>query len=342
MLVSEFDYHLPKELIAQIPADKRDESRLLILGRNTGEIKETIFKKIVNILNSGDLLVLNETKVIPARIYGKLNNTGASVELLLLREIENNIWEALSRPGRKLKTGVIVNFIGAQGKILERKESGIRIVEFEGKNVKELLQEQGEIALPPYIRSKQADINRYQTVYAKKNGAIAAPTAGLHFTPELIKEIENKGIEIHKIALHSGLGTFRPVKEEFVEKHKMYCEEYEINEKVALAVNKAKLKNRRIIAGGTTVVRALESQAINKNNGMWQIKPGKGMTDLYIYPGYDFKIVDTIITNFHLPKSTLLMLVCAFASNQFIFNAYDYAVKNKFRFYSFGDAMLIQ
>lgn len=357
MLVSDFDYNLPKELIAQVPADKRDESRLLMLNRKTGEIQESIFREIVNLLNPGDLLVLNETKVIPARIFGHCsaeacprqtnllginpNATGRMVELLLLREIENNIWEVLSRPAKKLKPGVTVRFKEAEALILESKESGIRIVKFLNTDVHQLLQEQGEIALPPYIRSKQADINRYQTVYAKKEGAIAAPTAGLHFTPELLKEIENKGIEIEKLTLHSGLGTFRPVKEEIVEKHKMYYEEFEINEKVAQAVNKAKLENRRIIAGGTTVVRALESQAINKNNEMWQIKPNKGMTDLYIYPGYDFKIVDAMITNFHLPKSTLLMLVCAFTSKENIFNAYNYAIKNNFRFYSFGDAMFI-
>jgi len=341
MLVSDFDYNLPKEIIAQVPADKRDESRLLMLNRKTGEIQESVFREIVNLLNPGDLLLLNETKVIPARIYGTLDGKNSKVELLLLREIENNVWEVLSRPAKKLKPGVTVKFKDAQALILESKESGIRIVKFQNTDVHQLLQEQGEIALPPYIRSKQADINRYQTVYAKKEGAIAAPTAGLHFTPELLKEIENKGIEIEKLTLHSGHGTFRPVKEELVEKHKMYYEEYEINEKVAQAVNKAKLENQRIIAGGTTVVRALESQAINKNNGIWQIEPNKGMTDLYIYPGYDFKIVDAMITNFHLPKSTLLMLVCAFTSKEYIFNAYDYAIKNNFRFYSFGDAMLI-
>jgi S-adenosylmethionine:tRNA ribosyltransferase-isomerase len=341
MLVAEFDYHLPKELIAQFPTEKRDESRLLILNRKTGEISETIFREIVNILREKDLLVLNNTKVIPARIYGKLDGTEKIVELLLLREIENNIWEVLSRPARKLKTGVVVKFDGAQAQILDRKELGIRIVKFDGKDVRELLLSQGEVALPPYIKSKVSDINRYQTVYAQKEGAIAAPTAGLHFTQDLLKKLETKGIETVKLTLHSGLGTFRPVKEELIEKHKMYYEELEITREIADTVNRAKNEKRRVIAGGTTVVRALESQAFCQSN-IGQIKPNKGMTDLYIYPGYEFKIVDAILTNFHLPKSTLLMLVCAFASKKFIFNAYDYAIKNKFRFYSFGDAMLIQ
>jgi S-adenosylmethionine:tRNA ribosyltransferase-isomerase len=340
MLVSDFNYYLPKKLIAQIPADMRDESRLLLLNRKTGEIKETIFKGILDLLNAGDILVLNETKVIPARIYGTLDGKNSKIELLLLKEIENNIWEALSRPARKLIPGTIVKFKEAQAQIIESKESGIRIVQFKGKNVKELLSEQGEVALPPYITSRAADINRYQTVYAKKDGAIAAPTAGLHFTPELLKEIEKKGIEVQKITLHIGLGTFRPVMEELVENHKMYFEEYEVSKTVAMAVNKAKEEKRRVIATGTTVVRTLESQAY-QSNGAWNIKANKGMTDLYIYPGYNFKIVDAILTNFHLPQSTLLMLVCAYATRDYIFKAYDYAIRNNFRFYSFGDAMFI-
>jgi S-adenosylmethionine:tRNA ribosyltransferase-isomerase len=341
MLVSAFDYHLPKELIAQVPADIREESRLLIMDRRNGEIKETIFRNIIDLLRAGDLFVLNDTKVIPARIYGKLNGKDKEVELLLFREIEHNIWEALSRPARKLKVGVTVRFHNASAKIIDRKDSGVRIVEFICDDVDKLLKEQGEIALPPYIQSRQADINRYQTVYAEKKGAIAAPTAGLHFTPKLLQTIEDKGIEIQKITLHAGLGTFRPVKVEQIEEHKMYYEEYEISKNVADAVNKAKKENRRVIAGGTTVVRTLESQAFYNDN-IGQIKANKGMTDLYIYPGYNFKIVDAILTNFHLPKSTLLMLVSAFASREYIFNAYNYAITNKFRFYSFGDAMFIQ
>ncbi|MEO0084945.1 MAG: tRNA preQ1(34) S-adenosylmethionine ribosyltransferase-isomerase QueA [candidate division WOR-3 bacterium] len=341
MLVSEFDYNLPKELIAQQPSEKRDESRLLVLNRKTGEIKETIFKHIIDYLLPNDLLVLNETRVIPARIYGELDKTGGKIELLLLREIGNNVWEALSRPARKLKPGTLVKFSDASAKILERKESGIRVVEFYGLDVKELLSKHGEIALPPYIRQKPTDINRYQTVFAQKNGAVAAPTAGLHFTNELLADIKNKGIEIQRIILHSGLGTFRPVKAELVENHKMYSEEFEISPQTAEAINKAKIAKRRVIAVGTTVVRALETQATFQNNGVWQITPKTGLTDLYIYPGYEFKIIDAIITNFHLPKSTLLMLVCAFADKKYIFNAYQYAIEKKFRFYSFGDAMFI-
>ncbi|MCX8014981.1 MAG: tRNA preQ1(34) S-adenosylmethionine ribosyltransferase-isomerase QueA [candidate division WOR-3 bacterium] len=341
MLVSEFDYYLPKELIAQEPVKNRDESRLLMLNRKTGEIHETIFKQIIDYLQPNDLLVLNETKVIPARIYGKLNKTGGKVELLLLQEIADNVWEALSRPARKLKPGTVVNFLDAQARILERKESGIRVVEFIGKDVKDLLNEQGEIALPPYIQKKPTDISRYQTVYAQKNGAVAAPTAGLHFTNELLERIRNKGIEIQKIILHCSLGTFRPVKEALVEKHKMHSEEFEITPETAEAINSAKRAERRIVAVGTTVVRALETQATFKINNTWQITPKTGVTDLYIYPGYEFKIIDAMITNFHLPKSTLLMLVCAFAKKEYIFNAYQYAIKNRFRFYSFGDAMFI-
>ncbi|MBS4015808.1 MAG: tRNA preQ1(34) S-adenosylmethionine ribosyltransferase-isomerase QueA [Candidatus Latescibacteria bacterium] len=341
MLVKEFDYNLPQEMIAQQPLEHREQSRLLMLQRYSGKISEIIFKDIIDYLKLGDLLVLNQTRVIPARIYGNLATTNKRVELLLLRNIKNNTWEALSRPARKLKVGVMVNFEGASAKIVERKESGVRIVEFSGKSVGELMSEQGEIALPPYIKSEVRDFERYQTVYAQNPGAIAAPTAGLHFTPELLDKIRAKGIEIEKIVLHAGLGTFRPVQVDTVEKHTMYYEEFEITDQNAQKINQVKQENRRIIACGTTVVRALESQAIINEQGMSQIKPMRGLTNLYIYPGYGFKIVDAMITNFHLPKSTLLMLVSAFSSKENIFNAYEYAIKNKFRFYSFGDAMFI-
>lgn len=342
MLVKEFDYDLPKELIAQKPADKRDASRLLLLSRTDGQIQEGFFKDIVKFLIKDDLLVLNETKVIPARIFGNLEkNPNKLVELLLLREIEDNIWEALARPAKKLQVGVVLKFKDATATILERKESGIRVVRFEGKNVISLLEEKGEIALPPYIKSAGADIKRYQTVYAKNPGSVAAPTAGLHFTTELLNEIESKGVEIKKITLHAGLGTFRPVQVETVEHHKMYFEEFELNQDVADSINRAKREKRRVIAVGTTVVRTLESQALDNTDGIWQVRPHQGMTDLYIYPGYKYKIIDALITNFHLPKSTLLMLICAFAPKQFIFNAYQYAIKNQFKFYSFGDAMFI-
>lgn len=341
MLVKDFDYYLPDELIAQNPAEKREQSRVLLLARKTGKISETVFQNIIDYFNKGELLVLNETKVIPARIFGKLENTERQVELLLLRNIKNNTWEALSRPARKLKAGITIYFEGAQAKIVERRESGVRIVEFSGRSVTELMQAQGEIALPPYIKNKNADMHRYQTVYAREPGAVAAPTAGLHFTPELLNDIENKGVEIVKITLHAGLGTFRPVQVDTVEDHQMYYEDFEISEPAANAVNLAKKENRKIIACGTTVVRALESQSYNSTQGLHQIKPDKGMTNLYIYPGYEFKIVDAMITNFHLPKSTLLMLVSAFSNRENIFNAYTYAIKSKFRFYSFGDAMFI-
>jgi S-adenosylmethionine:tRNA ribosyltransferase-isomerase len=339
VLVKEFDYYLPPELIAQEPKDRRDESRLLILSKETGAIKEGIFRDIINYLKTGDVLVLNQTRVIPARIYGQTNDK--KVELLLLRPLQDQIWEVLSKPARKLKPGVIVKFEGAEAKVLERKPTGIRVVEFVGKPVPELLKEIGEIPLPPYIKKPLQEISRYQTVYAQKNGSIAAPTAGLHFTQELLTKLAQRGIEILKITLHAGLGTFRPVKTTIVEEHKVPGEEFEITEEVALRINHAKIEGRRIVATGTTVVRALESQAKAKKGKVWQLRPVQGMTDLFIYPGYEFKIVDALITNFHLPKSSLLMLVCAFCPKEYVMRAYDYAIRNKFRFYSLGDAMFI-
>ncbi|MDW7988301.1 MAG: tRNA preQ1(34) S-adenosylmethionine ribosyltransferase-isomerase QueA, partial [candidate division WOR-3 bacterium] len=327
MLVKDFDYELPKELIAQEPSQKRDESRLLVLARSTGEIQEGIFRDIINYLNKNEVLVLNQTRVIPARIYGDINDR--KVELLLIRRLSENIWEALARPARKLKPGTIVKFKSGEAKIVERKPTGIRIVEFIGVAPEELLRKEGEIALPPYINNPSIDINRYQTVYAQKNGSVAAPTAGLHFTEELLEKIKDKGVEILKITLHASLGTFRPVKAEKVEEHKMYEEEFELPEDVAQKINEAKLEGRRVIAVGTTVVRTLEAQAKFKKGNVWQVVPEKGSTDLFIYPGYEFKIVDAMITNFHLPKSTLLMLVCAFASKEYIFRAYEYAIKNR-------------
>lgn len=337
MLTSEFDYNLSKELIAQEPIAKRDESRLLILNRQTGEITETVFHEILNYLSPDDILVLNDTKVIPARIFGMLDNN-RKVELLLLRQIEPGIWETLSRPARKVKPGIKIKFGSLEADVLERKESGIRIVKFSPNGVKRMLSEYGEIALPPYIRKQCEDINRYQTIYGDKEGAIAAPTAGLHFTEELLQSIRAKGIETVFLTLHAGLGTFRPVKVDTVEEHKMYPEEFEISQEAAGKINQAKTENKRVIAVGTTVVRALEAQSKDSTK---KIKPGKGLTNLYIYPGYEFKIVDALITNFHLPKSTLLMLVSAFADKAQIFQAYEYAIQHKFRFYSFGDAMMI-
>lgn len=341
MLVRDFDYFLPQELIAQTPFEKRDASRLLLLERQSGKISESLFSDITDFLRPGDLMVLNQTRVIPARIFGKLSNTGYEVELLLLRNIKDNIWEILSRPARKVKVGVTVNFNGARAKIIERKDSGVRIVEFTGKSVDDLMQEQGTIALPPYIKTDIKDIERYQTIYAKTPGAIASPTAGLHFTNELLDKLQAKGIQIQKITLHAGLGTFRPVLVEKVEDHQMYYEEFEISESVAQAVNKAKRENRRVIACGTTVVRALESQSYFNLSRIGQVNAFSGLTNLYIYPGYEYKLIDAMITNFHLPKSTLLMLVSAFTSKENIFKAYQYAIQNRFRFYSFGDAMFI-
>ncbi|MEO0132292.1 MAG: tRNA preQ1(34) S-adenosylmethionine ribosyltransferase-isomerase QueA [candidate division WOR-3 bacterium] len=339
MLVKEFDYELPKELIAQEPAPKRDESRLLVLERKTGKIAEGIFRNLIGYLNNGDVLVLNQTRVIPARIYGNLD--GKQVEFLLIRKVKKNIWEALARPAKKLKPGVIVKFKTGEVRVIELKPSGIRIVEFIGAEAEELIKKEGMIALPPYIKNSAVDLERYQTVYAQRNGAVAAPTAGLHFTSELLEKIEEHGVEILKITLHASLGTFRPVKVERVEDHTMYEEELEITEDVAQRINQAKLEGRRVIAVGTTVVRALEAQAQVRRNNTWQVVPNKGFTNLFIYPGYEFKIVDALITNFHLPKSTLLMLICAFAPMEYVFQAYDYAIRNRFRFYSFGDAMFI-
>uniref|UniRef100_A0A7C6AAP0 S-adenosylmethionine:tRNA ribosyltransferase-isomerase n=1 Tax=candidate division WOR-3 bacterium TaxID=2052148 RepID=A0A7C6AAP0_UNCW3 len=341
MLTKEFDYYLPKELIAQSPIPNRDESRLLILSRQTGEITETIFREIVNHLSPTDLLVLNDTKVIKARIFGVLDSA-RKIELLLLREIEPGIWETLARPARKVKPGSKIKFGQYEARVIERKETGVRIVKFSTEYVNNLLNEYGEIALPPYIKNKCADINRYQTIYGTKEGAIAAPTAGLHFTCELLQKIRGKGITTVFLTLHCSLGTFRPIKVDKVEEHKMYPEEFEISSEAAAVINQAKAENRRLVAVGTTVVRALEARAFqNPKSGNWMVTAGTGLTNLYIYPGYQFKIVDALITNFHLPKSTLLLLVCAFADREKIFKAYDYAIAHRFRFYSFGDAMMI-
>lgn len=350
MLITEFDYQLPKELIAQEPLKIRDESRLLVLDRKDGRIQETIFKRIGEYLKPGDVLVLNDTKVIPARLFGKISMDKSNhyaenkrVEILLLRERKEGIWETLTRPAKRFKPGTIIRFEKSQflARVLEREDSGVRILEFIPPQIDQLLKNEGLIPFPPYIRqASQKFANRYQTVFAKRKGAVAAPTAGLHFTRELLQELKTKEIEIVFITLHSSLGTFRPVKAETVEEHKMYPEEFELSDESSAIINQKKSRGSRIIAVGTTVVRSLEASAYFEDS-QWQVRPKKGMTDLYIYPGYEFKIVDGMITNFHLPKSTLLLLVCAFAKKEFIFNAYDFAIKNRFRFYSFGDAMLI-
>jgi S-adenosylmethionine:tRNA ribosyltransferase-isomerase len=336
--VSDFDYSLPIELIAQKPSPARDESRLMIIDRKTGNIEHKIFKDLTYFLTPADLLVLNDTQVIPARLHGK-KKTGGKIEILLLSRITDNVWEALVFPGRGTGVGTELSFGGGKltGKIVDRKESGTRIVDFKYKgNFWNILAELGETPLPPYIKEDLPEKERYQTIYAKKKGASAAPTAGLHFTEDLIKKIKDKGIRVCTVTLHTGLATFRPVKEEFVEDHEMYKEYYEISPEVAKEINDVKATGGRVVAVGTTTVRALESACGGRG-----VKAGAEETDLFIYPGYKFKAVDSIITNFHFPKSTLLMLVSAFANRELIFKAYEEAIKQKYRFYSFGDAMMI-
>ena len=340
MKVSDFKYELPEELIAQTPIQKRDESRLMVLDRKNKTIEHKVFKDIIDYLKPGDVLVRNNTKVIPARIYGK-KDTGANVEFLLLNNIEGDIWESIVRPGNKLHVGSKVIFGDGllKAEILEIMPGGTRKVKFKYDGIfNEILDQIGLMPLPPYIHEELKDKDRYQTVYAKYKGSAAAPTAGLHFTPELLKQIEDKGIIIANVTLHVGIGTFRPVKEETVEDHKMHSEHFYIKEEDVEKINKAKQEGRRVIAVGTTSCRVLESIA-DEETGM--VKRIEDDTKIFIYPGYKFKCIDGLITNFHLPESTLLMLVSAFANRDFILNAYKEAVKEKYRFFSFGDAMFI-
>ena len=340
MELSEFNYYLPEELIAQTPITKRDESRLMILNKETGEIEHKIFRNILDYLEPGDCLVRNNTKVIPARLYGK-KDTGANVEFVLLKNIEGDIWEAMVRPGNKLHVGAKVIFGDGllQAEILETLQDGTRKVKFTYNGIfNEILDKIGLMPLPPYIHESLQDNDRYQTVYAKYEGSAAAPTARLHFTEELLQEIEKKGVEIANVTLHVGIGTFRPVKEKNIEEHHMHTEHYYIKESDAKKINKAKESGHRIIAVGTTSCRVLETVA--DENG--KVKATEGDTQIFIYPGYKFKILDGLITNFHLPESTLLMLVSALAGKENIMNAYNEAVKEKYRFFSFGDAMLIK
>ena len=339
MKVSEFDYDLPEELIAQTPIAKRDQSRLMVLDRKSKTIEHKIFKDIIDYLEPGDCLVRNNTKVIPARIYGK-KETGANVEFLLLNNIEGDIWETIVRPGNKLHEGAKVIFGDGllKAEIIEKLAGGTRKVKFTYDGIfNEILDKIGLMPLPPYIHEELKEKDRYQTVYAKYKGSAAAPTAGLHFTEELLQKIEQKGIQIANVTLHVGIGTFRPVKEETVEKHKMHTEHFYIKPEDCEKINKTKEKGKRVIAVGTTSCRVLET--IADKNGY--VKPIEGDTGIYIYPGYNFKCIDGLITNFHLPKSTLLMLVSAFADKDFILKAYEKAVEEKYRFFSFGDAMLI-
>ena len=341
MKVSEFNYNLPEELIAQVPIEKRDESRLMILDRKLKKIEHKVFKDIIDFLEPGDCLVRNNTKVIPARIYGK-KETGANVEFLLLNNIEGDIWESIVRPGNKLHIGTKVYFGEGllKAEILEIMPGGTRKVKFSYEGIfNEILDKIGLMPLPPYIHEELKEKERYQTVYAKYEGSAAAPTAGLHFTPELLKKLEEKGVEIANVTLHVGIGTFRPVKEDTVEAHKMHSEHFYIKEEDCNKINKAKKNGKRIIAVGTTSCRVLESIADEKTG---LVEPIESDTQIFIYPGYKFKCIDALITNFHLPQSTLLMLVSALAGKEFIINAYNEAVKERYRFFSFGDAMFIR
>ena len=340
MQVSDFNYELPEELIAQTPIKKRDESRLMVLDRNKRTIEHKIFKDIIEYLKPGDVLVRNNTKVIPARIYGK-KETGANVEFLLLNNIEGDIWECIVRPGNKLHVGTKVVFGDEilKAEILDIMAGGTRKVKFEYDGIfNEILDKIGLMPLPPYIHQELKERDRYQTVYAKYNGSAAAPTAGLHFTDELLNKLEKKGVIIANVTLHVGIGTFRPVKEDTVEAHKMHSEHFYIKQEDVEKINKAKEEGRRVIAVGTTSCRVLESVADEKTGKVKQIEDD---TQIFIYPGYKFKCIDGLITNFHLPQSTLLMLVSAFADKEFILGAYKEAVEKKYRFFSFGDAMLI-
>ncbi len=351
MKVSDFNYDLPKELIAQVPIKNRDESRLMVLDKNNNTIEHKTFKNILEYLEPGDCLVRNNTKVIPARLYGIKEDTGAHVEFLLLKRIEGDIWEVMVKPGRKLMPGTKVIFgegvleqsntqkILLKAEILEQLEGGNRKVKFEYNGIfNEILNEIGLMPLPPYIHEKLKEKDRYQTVYAMYEGSAAAPTAGLHFTNELLEKIKQKGVEIANVTLHVGIGTFRPVKVENVEEHDMHSEHFYIKQEDAEKINKAKREGHRIIAVGTTSCRVLETIANEKG----EVKQTEGDTNIFIYPGYKFKCLDALITNFHLPESTLIMLVSALAGKDFIMKAYKEAVEQKYRFFSFGDAMFIK
>ena len=339
MLLTDFDYDLPEELIAQTPCEKRDHSRLMVLDRHDGAVQHEYFFDVKKYLRPGDTLVFNNTRVIPARLIGHRDETGGKVEVFLLRRTEGNKWEVLVKPGKKAKIGDVIKF-GAEltCRILEHTDFGGRVVEFFYDGIwEEILDRLGQTPLPPYIHEKLADKERYQTVYAKENGSAAAPTAGLHFTKKLMGEIKDMGVNLEFITLHVGLGTFRPVNEENIEDHVMHTEYFHIDKDTAERINAARKLGGRIIAVGTTSIRTLESSA--SADGILPAKSGE--TGIFIYPGYKFKIVDGIITNFHLPKSTLIMLISAFAGREFTLRAYNVAVQKRSRFFSFGDAMLI-
>lgn len=340
MKLSDFNYELPQELIAQDPLLKRSDSRLMVLNRATGGIEHRHFSDVIEYLNPGDCLVINDTKVIPARLIGVKEDTGASIEVLLLKRHDDKVWETLVKPGKKARVGARISFGEGKlvGEVIDIVEEGNRLIRFEYEGIfEEVLDELGQMPLPPYITHQLKDKNRYQTVYAKYDGSAAAPTAGLHFTPELLQTIREKGVQIAEVTLHVGLGTFRPVKVENVKEHHMHSEFYMIDQKAADTINAAKRAGGRIICVGTTSCRTLESAA--KEDGT--IEPTSGWTDIFIYPGYRFKILDSLITNFHLPESTLLMLVSALAGREHVLAAYQEAIENKYRFFSFGDAMFI-
>ncbi|PRR76777.1 S-adenosylmethionine:tRNA ribosyltransferase-isomerase [Clostridium liquoris] len=341
MQVKDFDYYLPKELIAQCPLEKRDEARLMILDKKSGEIEHKIFKDIIDYLNPGDCLVLNDTRVIPARLIGEKQDTHGKMEFLLLKRIDKDTWETLVKPGKRAKIGTKFSFGNGEltAEIMALGEEGSRIVKFEYDGIfEEVLDRLGQMPLPPYIKEKLEDKEQYQTVYSKEQGSAAAPTAGLHFTEELLQRIKDKGVNLAFLTLHVGLGTFRPVKVDDVLEHHMHSEYYRMTKETAELINKTKEAGKRVIAVGTTSSRTLET--IGDESG--RVREQSGWTDIFIYPGYKFKIVDALITNFHLPKSTLIMLVSALCGRDKIINAYNIAVKEKYRFFSFGDAMFIK
>lgn len=340
MKTSDFYYDLPKELIAQDPLEDRSASRLMHLNKETGEYEHGHFRDILKYLKPGDCLVINDTKVIPARLYGSKVGTDAAIEILLLKRRENDIWETLVKPGKKCKVGTVISFGDGilTGEVVDIVDEGNRLIQFHYDGIfEEILDQLGEMPLPPYITHKLKDKNRYQTVYAKNDGSAAAPTAGLHFTKELMKQVEEKGVKIAHVTLHVGLGTFRPVKVDDVESHHMHSEFYMVEEDQAKLINDTKKNSGRVISVGTTSCRTLESAT--DENGI--LHAGSGWTEIFIYPGYKFKMIDGLITNFHLPESTLLMLVSALAGKEYIMAAYEEAVKERYRFFSFGDAMLI-
>lgn len=340
MKTSDFDYNLPSDLIAQVPLENRSESRLMVLDKKTGKIEHKKFENILEYLNKGDSLVLNDTKVIPARIFGNRENKNESIEVLLVKELKNDTWQILAKPGKKLQIGTIICFgEKLKAEVFDILEDGIRVVKFIYKGIfNEILDEIGAMPLPPYITEKLDDKDRYQTVYAKYLGSSAAPTAGLHFTKDLLAKVKEKGVNIVTVTLHVGLGTFRPVKVDNVLEHKMHSEYFEVTQTAADTINMAKASGGKVICVGTTSCRTLESSV----NSDGQVIPQKRNTDIFIYPGYKFKIVDNLITNFHLPQSTLIMLVSALSTRENILNAYNEAVKEKYRFFSFGDAMYLK